>query len=79
MKFDYKSYSNHLESENERLNAIIDEIEKINEDQLTEIFMLNLKIQKAIEYLNKWNKNHKEQHGYTSIHADELLKILGGE
>ena len=53
MKFDYKSYSNHLESENERLNAIIDEIEEINEDHLTEIFMLNLKIKKAIDYINE--------------------------
>ena len=28
MKFDYKSYSNHLESENESLNATIDEIQQ---------------------------------------------------
>ena len=38
---------------------------------------LQQKINKTIEYLNKWNKNHKEQHGYNSIHCDELLKILG--
>lgn len=39
MKFDYKSYSNHLESENERLNATIDELEE--------------RIDKAIEYIKE--------------------------
>ena len=76
MKFDYKSYSNHLESENERLNSIIDELEEINEDQLTEIFMLSLKIKKAIEYL-------KTFHFIDNIRIldikeyEKLLEILG--
>lgn len=70
-------FINHLKQDKEKLESILDELEKINEDQLTEIFMLHFKINKAIEYLNKWNKKHKEQHDYTSIHADELLKILG--
>lgn len=77
MKFDYKSYSNHLESENERLNVIIDEIEKINEDQLTEIFMLQLKIKKAIEYIKE---NFTNNDG-SIWHEDmkDIYKILGGE
>ena len=76
MKFDYKSYSNHLESENERLNAIIDEIEEINEEQLTEIFMLNLKIKKAIEYI-KEHYEYKLKYREFIIDSFKLLEILG--
>ena len=80
MKFDYKSYSNHLETENERLNSIIDELEKINEDQLTDIFMLNYKIKKAIEYI-KESCVYDEDDGFEekiySLYVPTLLEILG--
>lgn len=74
MKFDYKSYSNHLESENERLNAIIDELEDLNEDYLTENFLLNVKINKAIEYLKAMQNSDLI---FTAICEKELLEILG--
>lgn len=73
MKFDYKSYSKHLESENERLNAIIDELEDLNEDYLTENFLLNVKINKAIEYIKKYTDNTN----FIEVPSKELLEILG--
>lgn len=53
----------YLFTENERLNAIIDELED--------------KIDKSIEYIKKTNKIHNEQYGYNSLLCDELLEILG--
>lgn len=63
MKFDYKTYCNSLESENERLNIIIDELEE--------------KINKAIEHIKKyqyWNGDN-----YNCLHCEELLEILGAD
>lgn len=75
MKFNYKSYSNYLESENERLNTIIDDLEDLNEDYLTENFLLNVKIDKAIEYIKEYILPYYDE----STHADfiNLLDILG--
>lgn len=79
MKFDYKSYSNHLESENERLNAIIDELEEINENQLTDIFMLNVKINKAIEYAKTTLKFARLEKDFEKEKILlNFLEILGG-
>lgn len=77
MKFDYKSYSNHLESENERLNAIIDELEDLNEDYLTENFLLNVKINKAIEYIKKFIPKDIDTIILSERQRDYLLEILG--
>lgn len=68
MKFDYKSYSNHLESENERLNGIIDELEDLNEDYLTENFLLNVKINKVRELLEEFDYKRNTQ--------DDLLEFI---
>lgn len=70
---------------NEHTKEIIKNIfSKLDDEEIYVIIELNnqlqdkiSKIYNAIDYINKWNKNHKEQHGYTSIHGDELLEILG--
>lgn len=51
----------YLFGENERLNAIIDELEEINEKQLTEIFMLNLKIKQIKELLEEFDYKRNSQ------------------
>ena len=51
----------YLFSENERLNTIIDELEEINEEQLTEIFKLNFKIKKIKELLEEFDYKRNSQ------------------
>lgn len=63
MKFDYKSYSNHLESENERLNAIIDDLEE--------------RIDKAIEYNEHLIRDAK--YHLNLGHLKKMKKILSGD
>ena len=58
----------YLFSENERLNAIIDELEEINEEQLTEIFKLNFRINKVCNLL--------EEFEYTKNSQEDLLEFI---
>lgn len=69
-----KNMEKYLFSENERLNAIIDELEDLNEDYLTENFLLNVKINKAIEYLKE---NEQIFIALIGTHYYKILEILG--
>ena len=79
------SINKYLFSENERLNTIIDELEKINEDQLTDIFMLHLKIEKSIQYIKDYIEDYGQPIQDNEVieiyykRVKELLEILGGE
>ena len=63
MEFDYKSYSNQLESENERLNAIIDELEE--------------RLDKAIDYIKKQDIREDKCLHLFIFEKKKLLDILG--
>lgn len=59
-----ESLNKYLFSENERLNAIIDELEE--------------KIDKAIEYIKEHSYDYRVG-GIAKVNGKELLEILGGK
>lgn len=79
MKFDYKSYSNHLESENERLNVIIDELEDkiIDLETKNDVLKSELSDLKADKKYYKGNceraLNYIEKH---DIREDKTLRLF---
>lgn len=83
MKFDYKSYSDHLESENERLNAIIDELEEKRKYDLCFIShlkedkkQLKDKIYKAIEFCYRYLSLNLDDFDTRKL-LEKILEILG--
>lgn len=83
----YKDNYQKLKIENKRLKETIqrdrdevyEEIEAINEQYLTEMFMLQYKINKAIDYIKELDTDTTDMYEIAEYAKNKLLEILGGE